>query len=134
MIGFLIEFFAIFTDFWGLETLILTNTPREILVFENQLYRRFFRFLSILGAMWASKNLPKSIKNRSKIYQKRSLTYDTFFDRFFTDFGRILGGNLRLCWDYVGQKTHSKASSKKIQKIPSKTGAGLGRLQLPPGP
>ena len=68
LIGFLIDFFTIFTDFWSLETLILTNSPREILVFENQWNHRFFRFLSILGAILASKNLPKSIKNRLKIY------------------------------------------------------------------
>ena len=55
--------------------------------------------------MLASKTLPKSIKNRSKIYQKNSLTYDTFFYRFFTDFGRILGsklGNIAQSWRHLG--------------------------------
>ena len=60
-----------------------------------------------------------------------------FFIDFWTDFGRILGGKLRLCWDYVGQKTHSKASSKNAQKIPPKKGAGGSRGERgepPPGP
>ena len=122
LLGFFFVFLSIFTDFWSPETLILTNSPREILVFENSLYHRFFRFLSIWEAMLASKTQSKSIKNRSKIYQKNSLTYHTFFYRFFTDFGRILGSKLRLCWDYVGQKTLSKTTSKKAQKNTYKNG------------
>ena len=101
-LDFLSIFLAIITDFWGLETLILTNTPREILVFQNSLSYRFFRFLSILEPMLASKTHPKFTKNPLKSYQKKDLTYDTFFYGFFTDFGGILGPKLRLCWDYVG--------------------------------
>ena len=109
--------------------MILTNSPREILVFENQLYHRFFGFLSILEAMLAPKTHPKSTQNRSKTYHKRGLTYDTFFNRFLVDFGRILGAKLGLCWGYVGYKTLSKATSKKIQKIAPKKGAGGSRRE-----
>ena len=105
-------FISIFTDFWRPETLILTNSPREILVLEKSLYHKFLRFLSILEAMLASKTLPKSIKNRSKIYQKNSLTYDTFF----IDFLPILETSWAPSWGYVGAMLAKKPYQRPLQK------------------
>ena len=121
LVGFFFVFLSIFTDFWGPETLILTNSPREILVFENSLYHKF---LSILEAMLASKTLPKSIKNPSKIYQKNSLTYDTFF----IDFLPILEASWAPSWGYVGtmlaKKSYQRALQKKFKKTLIKTVGG----------
>ena len=55
--------------------------------------------------MLASKTLLKSIKNKSEICQKRCQKYDTFFNWFFIDFGRVMGPKLEACWPYVGPET-----------------------------
>ena len=70
--------------------------------------------------MLASKTHPKSMKNRSKNYQKKKSNIRHPFLSIFPDFGRILGSKLGLCWGYVGYETLSKTTSKKNQKITSK--------------
>ena len=126
LVGFFFVFLSIFTDFWGPETLILTNSPSEILVFENSLYHRFFRFLSILEAMLASKTLPKSIKNLSK--KRLNIWY------LFIDFSPILEASWAPYWGYVGAMLAIKPYQEPLQKIHPKKSAGLNRVRAPHGP
>ena len=67
-------FYRFFINLGRPESLFLTNTLREIPLFQNLLSYWFFGFLSILGAMLASKTHPKSLKNRSKTSSKKGLT------------------------------------------------------------
>ena len=100
--------------------MILTNTPREIFVFQNSLYHRFFRFLSILEVMLASKNLSKihqkSIKNLSKKSLNIGYLFLSIFSRFWRHLGPQVEAMLGLCWLKNPIKQHFKKNSKKTFK------------------